>query len=919
MKNFTRLLMLLFAALASGNLIAQVSSYTFAQSTGTYTEITGGTVIATPTGNTFSTSLDNNVYSISGFPTFTFNGSNYTSCNVTTNGFLTFGSTAPGVAEYTPISSTTSYQGAISAWGGDLNTIFNLGGLTGEMRWENIGSEVVFQWKNFRPAYSTSITNAAYLNFQIRINTSNGNVVIMYGPSGMAVGSTNVATTRQVGLRGVNNTDYNNRTNTTSVSINASTAGATNSATQAFSSVNATPGRHTNGLTYTWTPPPPPSCGAPTTLATSVVSLTSVNLSWNAPVAGTPVAYNWEVRTSGAGGSGPTGLTTNGTVTAPTTSATASGLVAGTSYSLYVQSDCGGSGTSTWTGPFPFAIIDGDDCMFAIDLGMQTSPYNGTTVGAANNFSFACNSNTDPDLVFFIDVPNGQLLTIGQTVNDYDSENYVFWGGSCPGTTQIACFDDPDIQNITWSNTTGSTQRVYWIQDGFNSGNSGTFTLAWTLTAAPTPPDCATYVSPANGATNVPVGSILLDWDAPTTGGTPTGYKVFTGTVNPPTTLTATVTAPTTQLTASAPAFNTTYYWQVVPTNGGGDAVGCAVQSFTTEMPPPPPVNDDCSGAISLTSSAGIWNNPIPTVANTGNASQSLAPITCAGFTSATAFDVWYSFQTDPDGGDITFTYAGNADIVLEFFSGSCGSLTSIGCSDDLGNVESYTLTGLSLTGGADPNKLTATYYIRAYIYGGAVTGTFTGTLAGVGSALPIELKSFTGKTMASSNMLEWTTASERNVSHFELERSLDGQNNWKSVGRVAATGESATEQRYSFEDKAPLLAAYYRLRSVDFDAKEQLSHVVNLTRKGSQFAVLAAFPNPTTDVMNVQFNAIEEGTVTAQVVDITGRLVMQQQMGTSKGINTLVLNMDQLVSGVYYINLSDSNGVTAPVKVVKQ
>ena len=70
---------------------------------------------------------------------------------------------------------------------------------------------------------------------------------------------------------------------------------------------------------------------------------------------------------------------------------------------------------------------------------------------------------------------------IGQTVNGYDSENTLFYGGACPGTTQIACYDDPDIQSSTWQNTTGSTQTVYWVQDGWNNANNGTFTLEWSL------------------------------------------------------------------------------------------------------------------------------------------------------------------------------------------------------------------------------------------------------------------------------------------------------------------------------------------------------------------------------------------------------------------------------------------------------
>ena len=284
MKKIT---LFLFALFTFWQINAQVSSYNFSQTTGTYNEITGGTVLATATGNSYALSHDNEVYNVAGLPfTFTFTGIGYTGFNVSSNGFITFGATAPGVADYTPISGTAAYAGAISAWGGDLNGMFNLGGFTSEIRWEVVGSapnrEVVIQWKNNRPSPSTSTTNAAYLNFQIRLKETSNEIDIVYGPSGHAVGTTNISITRQVGLRGPNNTfptNINNRLNGTGVSINSSTAGTANNSTQAYSSINATPGTHTDGKIYRWSPP---SCPGPTNIVVSNVTTNSADFSWTA-------------------------------------------------------------------------------------------------------------------------------------------------------------------------------------------------------------------------------------------------------------------------------------------------------------------------------------------------------------------------------------------------------------------------------------------------------------------------------------------------------------------------------------------------------------------------------------------------------------------------------------------------------------
>ncbi|HMN06290.1 MAG TPA: GEVED domain-containing protein, partial [Flavobacteriales bacterium] len=95
-----------------------------------------------------------------------------------------------------------------------------------------------------------------------------------------------------------------------------------------------------------------PTCFPPTGLTATNVTASGADLSWNAasPV---PSGYEWELRTSGAPGSGNTGLADSGT-TAGTTAST-SLLAPITSYSLYVRSDCDGDGLSGWAGPYTFS------------------------------------------------------------------------------------------------------------------------------------------------------------------------------------------------------------------------------------------------------------------------------------------------------------------------------------------------------------------------------------------------------------------------------------------------------------------------------------------------------------------------------------------------------------------------------------
>ena len=164
-------------------------------------------------------------------------------------------------------------------------------------------------------------------------------------------------------------------------------------------------------------------------------------------------------------------------------------------------------------GPLP-----GDDCANAIDLASLTSPYSSTTTGANNNFS-ECSMSSSEDLIFYYDLPNGYTIDIGQTVNGYDSRHRLGYGSSCPGT-EIACTDDPDLNQESWTNTTGTTQRVYWIQAGYTS-NDGTFTLAWTVSCPlPSQPSAITGTTdPVPGASETysvtNVSGVTYTWSFP--------------------------------------------------------------------------------------------------------------------------------------------------------------------------------------------------------------------------------------------------------------------------------------------------------------------------------------------------------------------------------------------------------------------
>jgi len=135
------------------------------------------------------------------------------------------------------------------------------------------------------------------------------------------------------------------------------------------------------------------TCFEPTLVTASSISATTVTISWTAPSPLPGGGYEYEIRTSGAPGSGAVGLTVSGTTPAGVLSAPIFGLSPSTTYYVYVRSNCGGGSFSPWSTPatqFETHSIDVNLVVQAIVQGGQSFCYDAlqtiTVAGGGSSF-----------------------------------------------------------------------------------------------------------------------------------------------------------------------------------------------------------------------------------------------------------------------------------------------------------------------------------------------------------------------------------------------------------------------------------------------------------------------------------------------------------------------------------------------------
>ena len=196
---------------------------------------------------------------------------------------------------------------------------------------------------------------------------------------------------------------------------------------------------------------------------------------------------------------------------------------------------------------------------------------------------------------------------------------------------------------------------------------------------------------------------------------------------------------------------------------------------------------------------------------------------------------------------------------------------------------------------------------------------TFNVGGGGNGTPLPIDLVDFWGEVAETANVLEWLTATETNVSHFEVERSVDAINfSW--IGEIEAAGTTVEPQAYRFDDHQPLAGgAYYRLKVVDLDGSVEYTDLVYLERTiGSVFAFVDAFPNPFAQGFEVQFSNPSEEAVRIRVVDLVGRVMQERELPAAAGVQSVAFDLGDAAAGAYIVELVRPDGQRISRRVVK-
>lgn len=175
--------------------------------------------------------------------------------------------------------------------------------------------------------------------------------------------------------------------------------------------------------------------------------------------------------------------------------------------------------------------------------------------------------------------------------------------------------------------------------------------------------------------------------------------------------------------------------------------------------------------------------------------------------------------------------------------------------------------------------------------------------------ALPVSWLGVNARAAAGDVWVEWSTASERQNKHFEIERSSDGVH-YQQVGTVAGSSAGNNVQSYKWPDvNAPRSQLWYRIRQVDQNEEASYSKVVKVNNEAG--VKLKILPNPVSRQLQIQLSAVSNK-YEIRIFDFQGRLMYRQP--AIAGSNTI--NSAGWRNGLYRVLVYD-NGLQVSAETI--
>jgi hypothetical protein len=719
---------------------------------------------------------------------------------------------------------------------------------------------------------------------------------------------------------------------------------------------------------------PIPACDAPTALTVPSVTATGATVNWTASLSAPSNGYDYYVGTTNTA---PTSTTAATGSVATGTSGNITGLNPVTTYYVWVRSNCGGGGTSGWSGPVALTTACAAyNAPFAETFNTATLPSCWSNTGAElwqidqngaggpDNGAETATDHTGGGYFVWADdsSPNNVDVTLTSPVINISSLTtprlrFYFWSYDNQATPQNGSLVvkanngsgwvtiDSIYQNyaaqwnertISLSSFTGNVQFQFIVNE--NAASNFYDDILLDDIYVENTPTCLTPASATTG--NVTSNSAELSWTS-AVGQYEVEYGVGNFTQGTGTKISVSSTPYV--LTGLSPVTGYSYFVRAICSVGDTSLWSSRV-SFTTPCPP--------SYTIPFTESFASYVPSCWTEADGYLGTGSVL----TGTSSSWAVDGWlnsgttgatknqFSGSTDkewlitPSVNLGSGSNAFNLEFDVAFVATSTSTAQALGSDDtlalvistdngatwSLGNVLTlFTASNSLLPGGVQHVSVPLGAYSGLVKFGFYASEGVIDDFTTSGTEGMIDNFTINAGTPLAIKLTDITAVNAGNKNRVDWSTANEAAGDYFELERSADgidfiklsnVTAKGTGSNYSYWDENSLNGInYYRLKMIGLNGGSSYSKTVSAKVNTGAAATVSVYPNPVRDVVTVK---VTGGTENGNIslVDLSGRTIRSMAVSAAE----TAIDMSSLSPGIYFIKYTDKN-VMETIKINKQ
>jgi hypothetical protein len=186
-------------------------------------------------------------------------------------------------------------------------------------------------------------------------------------------------------------------------------------------------------------------------------------------------------------------------------------------------------------------------------------------------------------------------------------------------------------------------------------------------------------------------------------------------------------------------------------------------------------------------------------------------------------------------------------------------------------------------------------------------------------STLPLSFTAFDARQVNNGVAINWSVTDVSNHNYFSVERSTNGID-FEEIHRNNENINGALHRSFNINDNNLPVSniIYYRIRQCDMNGDCHYTDIKTI-RLSVQSRIANIYPQPANDKLNVQYHSFNEGSVKIIITDINGKTVMQESRNMNAGVQSIVVNIGKLNSGMYLVSITDKEYQKSLQRFIKE